>query len=441
MTGRDRGVALIITMIAVVMIAGMSVALLNIGMVRSRATDFRAGQGRAFQLAQAASERARARIASGGPDTASFGVDFFADWGADSDEFAGGEYFAVVTKVSEDDEDDDTYRIRAGGRWGESVAEVEALVVATELPQDAATEKPFLGGAFSAGTLSMSGGSTDSYNSDDGPYGTGPIGSNGDIGSNEDIVLTGTANVNGDASASGTVSGGEDHVAGIVTEGVEERDLPSVTDIGPELADPANNDNASIGLAIGGDLGGNQDNTLPSGSYYLGDLEVENNKTLTLVTPCTVYVSGGLEVKPNGQIIIDASGGGSAVLHLANGGTIKGATSVDASSALPPSAFQIYSPGTAEIILKTPHVTSSATIYAPDAPVTVQANAEIIGSIVGSTVNLVSANTTIHYDEALKDLSVEVEPPEDQPPPPWEVEQGYVVWRQTESGVLPQGAE
>ena len=440
MTGRDKGVALIITMIAVVMIAGMSVA-----------ADFRMDEFRAFQIAQAAVERVRATMEAETSEdptvlcaAASFGADFLADEAVAGEScFPGttsaGEYFATVTQMPDDPSttaDDGRYHIRAGGRRPSPVAAIkfvtaiETVVVATPPPPPRpTTATPFKGGGFSEGTFEMSGGTVNSYNSDDGPYDPDSAGSEGDVGSNGDVILSGTVTINGDVSASGTVTGADgDNVTGTISEGVAERDLPSVTDVGPDFL--ADNDNADIGITAGDPLSVGSDYALPSGTYYFGAVDVANNKVLTIRTPCKVYMNGALDIKPNADIVIDTSGGGSVEFYLAAGGAVKGPTSLSTTVPLTPSDFQIYSHGTAEITLQTPHVALCASIYAPDAPIRLMGNPVIDGSIVGDTVTVSSAQTEIHYDTALAGVSVEVEPPAGTPPPTWDVSSQPVVWRQ-----------
>ena len=81
MRRNDRGAALVIAMVAIIAIAGMATALINMASLRSKGTNDRLDQFQAFQVAQAAVERARARMADPaiGPASAGFGEQFLSD--------------------------------------------------------------------------------------------------------------------------------------------------------------------------------------------------------------------------------------------------------------------------------------------------------------------------------------------------------------------------
>src|SRR6266508_342395 len=146
---------------------------------------------------------------------------------------------------------------------------------------------PFKGAVFTRGLLEMSGGVTDSYNSDLGPYNPATAGNNGDIASNNNILLSSGSTVKGDATAVGTNTGGT--VTGTRTQGA----TPVPTPVSPPCPTggytpaayippgPGVTYNATTGvLKVQG--GTNLTLTAPPIKYYFSEVVISGGSTLTV---------------------------------------------------------------------------------------------------------------------------------------------------------------
>ena len=222
----------------------------------------------------------------------------------------------------------------------------------------------------------------DSYHSNDGPYGNGNSGSNGDVASGGRVSIGGSVVVNGDVTGSDVDTGGSGTVSGDSSTSRRPLSFPSV-DVS-EIS--VNNDNDSLPPVPQGNnlvspldanrnfkLTGGVTYDLPAGDYYLNDLGLQGQSTVTISGPTTIYLTGDL----------DTSGG-----LLIN------------STSDPKQLFIFMTNGTATINAS---IDWFAMLYAPNTEVNVSGSSDFFGSVIGETVTG-SGTGDIHFDEDLNDV-------------------------------------
>ena len=153
---------------------------------------------------------------------------------------------------------------------------------------------------------------TDSYDSSEGPYGSGNIHPNGDICSCQDIDVFGSVEIHGDAMYGEGYgfypSGNAWEVWGVVAA--------HGCNVPPFEADFAaaavDNDNATIGTTVprGHDpfrghpynlrIGGLDNLTLAGGTYYFTSVLLTGQGTLNITGPTTIYVTGPADFRGGG---------------------------------------------------------------------------------------------------------------------------------------------
>lgn len=258
---------------------------------------------------------------------------------------------------------------------------------------------PFQYAGFGRASVNMSGnGSTDSYNSDNGAYGGGNVGNNGDVGTNGTgpgtISLGGNSTINGDAGtgAGGTVSlTGNAAVNGSTTHATNQTYA--------SVSVPA----ALTGLAAGGAYSGSS--TINAGSYKYSSFSVSGNNNVVINGHVTMYVTGDLSTSGNGRITVSA--GASLTLyidgkvHLAGNGVINNTSK--------PSNFLIQSTysGADEGVKITGNGNLFGAIYAPDTEIKIAGNGATYGALISNKFT-VTGNGDIHYDQALQNTGVSV---------------------------------
>lgn len=243
---------------------------------------------------------------------------------------------------------------------------------------DLAAASGFNFGIFGDSNVTASGkASTDSYNSNNGPY--APGGTNGDIGTNATgqgvITVSGDAKVGGDA----VVGAGGNPAIAITTSG-------NGTILGTQTAaaSPAPMDPVQIpsNLPNLGSLSvsGQTIMTLAGGSYWYESISVSGGASVQFTGSTTLYVSGPVSISGDGvfsssdnlppHLIVKVQG--DANVNLSGEGNIYGA------------------------------------IYAPQSQVSISGNGELFGAIVGKTLSFSGSGRypyMVHYDEALTNAS------------------------------------
>jgi hypothetical protein len=236
---------------------------------------------------------------------------------------------------------------------------------------------------FSDGKLTMSGGLSDSFDSDVAAYNAATAGSNGDLASDSTVVMSGPALVKGDVSATGAVTGGT--VTGSITQ-----NAPPIAPY-PILNCPAGGyaPAASVPLTTG-----------VTYNATTGVLKISGGNILTLPVPPTQYyfsqvvTSGGSQIVFNNPSnlhvdiwiddLLNVSGGG--FVNTSGKSTMLGIWSCGATS----SSTWTLSGGSGAYF----------SVYAPNHPVSVTGSGDIWGSVIGKTVTA-TGGSKFHYDEAL----------------------------------------
>ena len=220
-------------------------------------------------------------------------------------------------------------------------------------------------GLFSDGDLIIGNNAlVDSYSSS----GESTEGENGNVGTNSD-------NLDG---ISGTVTGEQIVSAG---EDMTPKDLPDgAADWGPP-GDPLD---------------------IQSGNYKMEYIDIQPGSPLNITGDVVIYVIGATNASNNSGVIINT--GASLTIYAAGDIVISNNCVINQNQA--PANFVIYGLAGCENITLSNNSDTFGAIYAPTADIYAGNNAEIYGSLIGSTVT-VSENTHVCYDEDLMELDVD----------------------------------
>ncbi len=244
----------------------------------------------------------------------------------------------------------------------------------------------------------------DSYNSVLGTYAAQAINgsgsnqhglTNGDVGSNGDVTMDQNSKVWGDATA------GPEHTSTVLGNAVVTGSLAPASQ---PLELPAINvpSYASLGaLTVSGAT------TIPSGNRAYTNLTVNNNKTLTINGPARIVVTN-LRVKSGGRININATGGPVEIWVIDD-------FILDSNAVMAPTNFKpenlklnllsdnVINPEVA-IEIDTLSFNSNTqlygTLYAPNARIEINSNFQLFGAIIARSIDL-DSNCRVHFDEAL----------------------------------------
>lgn len=249
---------------------------------------------------------------------------------------------------------------------GMSSADISAQAVAINSPIICG---PFVG----INGVTINGSYTDSFNSDDGSYGTGSIGNQGHVCSNATINLLGASTiVHGDAHPGpGCSVSGSGSATGSMTALTSPLVEPAID---PGNADCSNNNGKLPSSVI--DKNGNfalkskQNLNMPAGTYYFSSFKLGAQSTLTINSKVTIFCKGNFD---------------------AGGGTIANKTQLAANC-------QLYVMGSTLKLSGGSHF--YGVVYAPGADITRSGNSNFFGVAVGKTLQS-AGNGGLHYDEAL----------------------------------------
>lgn len=246
----------------------------------------------------------------------------------------------------------------------------------------------------------------DSYDSEAGSYAAQQVNGSGsgayantegDVGSNGDITMDSNIGVWGDANPGpgGTVTGsGIGNITGSTTP------MPLAVTL-PEIVVPT--------IASSGDKTVSTNDTLASGSYHFGALQVNSSKTLTIIGPATI-VCEDFRLKASSNIVVNAANG-PVEFFVINDFILNSNTNIASTDHRPQDvAFNLMSdnvldPGIdvnfdEDLVDFDSGSSLYGTIYAPSAAITVDSNFELFGSMVARRIDL-DSNCRIHYDEQL----------------------------------------
>ncbi len=267
--------------------------------------------------------------------------------------------------------------------------------------------------AFGDESLQLAGDSSaDSFDSADGDYasqqvnGSGPTAyanSDGQVGSNGNITMDSSVGVWGDAhpgSAGTLFLTGSGNISGSSTPLATTLELP-------DIVLPV--------VPTSGSLLVSSSQTLASGFYHYDALQVNGNKTLTIIGPAK-SVCDDFKLEASSEILVNAADG-PVEFYVLGDFLLNSDTSIASLAGNPADvAFNLLSdnildPGI-DLDFDEDEVDIDAgssligTIYAPSAAVTIDSNFELFGALVARQVTL-DANCRIHYDEALATASDE----------------------------------
>jgi Flp pilus assembly protein TadG len=283
---------------------------------------------------------------------------------------------AVRVSIARTEASGSPIRLFYGGVIGKQSTDVSARAIAMN-------DRGLCGPLVGVNSLTAVGNiTTDSYNSASGSYHPDVAGSRGSLCSNGPITINGGVNIRGDVRAGPNkpviMRGASAIVTGNVGSRVKPLELPPVKAV--EVA--WTNDNVRLGPAINGardfKLAGDDVFAIPTGIYYLNDMDLRGSSVL----------------KVSGETVIILTGD----LHHT------GAASVDNHTELA-SNLRIFSTG--GTIKFTSDHKFHGVIYAPQSEIDIAGTAEFFGAVVGGTLRI-HGDAAAHYDESLKINEVEL---------------------------------
>ncbi|MEW6618385.1 MAG: kelch repeat-containing protein [bacterium] len=262
-----------------------------------------------------------------------------------------------------------TYKIVVTSReqqlFGKTVhRRIEAIVAIT--PMTGANG--FDGAIICKSDIALTGNArTDSYNSDNGKYGSENALHGGNVFSNGNVSLTGNACVDGNA-----FSGLEETVNLTGNASVTGKKDSQGTDISlPAVTVPADAISTTINIT------GSNELTLTEGTYTCNGIKISGQAQLIIVGKVKLYCTGNIDI--TGQ-------GGANYENNSNGVTTN---------------FHIYCTNAVNSISLTGNDRFFGTVYAPAAEISVTGNGNVYGQLVGNEVDI-TGNGKVIYDEQLK---------------------------------------
>ncbi len=221
---------------------------------------------------------------------------------------------------------------------------------------------------------------TDSYDSSQGPYGGTNIRRNGDFCTCTDIVVDGDVDIYGDAmygpGYSFVPSGNAYKVWGLVGEHSCNAVAPTFDSTQASMV----NDNAGLITDKGHDpfngtfwdltVSGQDNLTLPGGTYYFTSVLIEGQATITIAGPTVMYITGPA-LFTGGGLVFPSNDAGDLVIY-SEGPTVV----IDGSAAF------------------------YGAVIAPDATIISEGSGVFYGTLIGRSLDF-HGSTEIHVDEAL----------------------------------------
>ncbi len=377
---RRDGSVLIIAVIVIMILAGLSAALLTVSTAQSRAVSITEDSFKAFYIAEAGISAGISEITSGTDS------DKDGEIGSVASVFASGNF--AVTAVQSPAIGADHWTISSVGDFSDRQRGVEAVI-------GPAPSSPFQQSLFGDLDMTLAGNVfSDSYDSADGTYAAQAVNvdpwsgetyanTNGDIGSNSDVTVTGGVTIFGDLTpgmnGSVTVSGGGALIYGSTAPRTEPAEFESYEYDPPATpADPS----PSSGT------------TLTDGTYHFDELKIAGGGVITLDGDIVIYVDNNISV--NGTVNILP--GSNVTIHHGTG-SISFAGNGIVNGSQDPSVLDIFSASTTTV-----KIAGSSdfygTIYAPEAQITPSGNSATYGAMIGKTLKI-NGTPRFHYDEAL----------------------------------------
>jgi len=265
------------------------------------------------------------------------------------------------------------WRLESTGYWGTAdnpigVSRIEAVI---ENSGNALFDKALWGitSVDLGGTVLV-----DSYDPALGLYDKNTnAGDHGSVGSNGDITSSNNVDIYGDIAygPSGSYTGGA-FVSGSITRLPQERVFPPIPDFTiPPASSSFNPNNGTITINPGTygtlDIRSNGTLELNPGVYYVDTISEAATGALKINGPTTIYVKSGLDL--TGQGVINPLGD--------------------------PTELTIYYAGTSEAKF-VGGSESYMEVYAPNAPLKLDGNADFFGSFIGKTLTL-TGTAEVHF--------------------------------------------
>jgi Tfp pilus assembly protein PilX len=276
---------------------------------------------------------------------------------------------------------------------------------------------PFQAGFTAKGSVTMSGGMLDSFDSSDPLYATVGYGAatrhaNGKIqtaSSALGAINTGNALVYGKVSTApgGTAIPGSSGSVGDIAWNANPGNKGSIepgyssADVNLSLEDvavPFTNGYATPSSGSYAYQGTNYTYKLDSGNYKLSsDLNLASHDTIVVTSNAVLYLTGQFSIAGNAYIYIPPGGNlklyiGSPSASIGGGGVMNGTGNA--------TNFSIFCLGTCTSMSYAGNSAFIGTVYAPQTDLTLTGTADAFGALVGKTIN-VGGNLNFHYDEAL----------------------------------------
>jgi hypothetical protein len=376
--GCQRGNALIVAIIALIVLGGASAAVLSVCVYRSREAVMSHENARAFYSAEAGIGASMLEIMAN------------RDYGSDgkgfaSDTFDSGSFSATATDLG-----GDVWRIWSTGTYSHYSRAIEAVISKKVI-------NPFEMAAFGGSGVSVGGTCmVDSYDSRVDTYANqvdgDHAGENGHIGSNGNIIASDDATVYGDAESgpTGSVTVTDNaSISGGTSSAFDEQHLD------PFVYTPVGSSEGQLNSSI----------ELSSGTYRYSQIKLTSSDTVVLGKnegdEVTIYVDGSIGMSANSSIVITS--GTSVVMYHGSGKAEFTGTGLVNSSQIPAS-FLFFS-ATTDSVKFAGSSDFYGAAYCPTAPATIIGTSDFYGSIVGNTVT-VAGTADIHYDEALADIQI-----------------------------------
>ncbi len=139
--------------------------------------------------------------------------------------------------------------------------------------------------------------------------------------------------------------------------------------------------------------------TFAAGDYRFSRLELDNNVQITITGTTRIYIEQSLILDNNSQLLVGSGAdlvvylGDACTTQLHNNSYLNNQTGI-------PSKVRLYSRSSNIISIYNNAMAINMLIYAPNAQVLLQQNAQFFGGVVAKQLNLLQ-NGEVHYDNAL----------------------------------------
>lgn len=375
--GKERGNALAVAIIVVVIVAGLAAAIMSIVLQDHKQAEATIVVTRVEYIAEAGAGQSIADLTTGGTGNLGSKTALVG--------FGGGGFYATAT-----DNGDTTWSIVSVGKLGEQTRVLEVVLAPKSVPL-------FTKALFGDLDLAAKGNVfTDSYDSDAGTYASqatlvDPVSGrtyakkSGSLGSNGNIRINGSVIVLGDATPgpgkSVIISGGSAFIAGSTTPAANRQELPRIE------YPPAGPTTATFSTSGA--------STFTAGEYHYHDFTAKASAEVHIQGDVTLYVDDVFDFSGQAELIIDP-GASLTVYHEGTDFSLTGGGMLNQTGL--PANFKLFSKATNVKFGGNSSFTGA--VYAPYAVINPGGTTDIFGSFVGSQVT-VDGSANFHYDESL----------------------------------------